>query len=129
MDWLKSDLAKITPETPVIAIAHIPLITLYDQITKDPTIGNGRSTVITDGKELYDTLSSRKFIGFLEGHIHVNESYKYKGTSIIDTGAVCGAWWAGPRDGHPEGFNMVHVFPDEITTEYITYGWDASQFA
>lgn len=129
MAWLKSDLAKTGPETPVIAVAHIPVLTLYDQITKDPTLGNSRSTVITDGKELLNILSARKFIGFLEGHIHVNEFYRYKGVSVIDTAAVCGAWWDGPRDGHPEGFNLVHVFPDEIKNEYITYGWDAAKYS
>ncbi|MFC1551948.1 metallophosphoesterase family protein [Candidatus Latescibacterota bacterium] len=115
--------------TPVIAVAHIPLVTVYRQITEDPTRANSRSTVITDGGKFYKLISQYNFMGFLEGHIHVNELYRYKGAKIIDTAAVSGSWWDGPRDGHPEGFNLIHVYEDEIANEYITYGWDASKYS
>ncbi|MFC1539254.1 metallophosphoesterase family protein [Candidatus Latescibacterota bacterium] len=127
-NWLKNDISGIDSATPIIAVAHIPLVTLYHQITDDPTSANSRGTVLTDGSELYDLLARYNFLGFLEGHIHVNELYQYKGAKIIDTAAVSGSWWDGPRDGHPEGFNLIHVFEDEITNEYITYGWDATQY-
>jgi len=130
MSWLKNDLAGISPDMPVIAVAHIPLVTLYNQISRDPTLPNSRSTVLTDGNELYNLLVQYNLLGFLEGHIHVNElyQYRYQGPKIIDTAAVSGAWWDGARDGHPEGFNLINVFDDEITNEYITYGWDASKY-
>jgi 3',5'-cyclic-AMP phosphodiesterase len=125
--WLRTDLAAMAPGTPVIAVAHIPLITVYHQIT-NPTHQNARGTVITDGGEFYKLISEYNFMGFLEGHIHVNELYQYKGAKIIDTAAVSGGWWNGSRDGHPEGFNLIHVYEDEITNEYMTYGWDASKY-
>ena len=128
MEWLRNDLAGIAPDMPVIAVSHIPLFSLYEQIITGPTAQWSRDGVITDGKDLYDLLVQFNFLGFLEGHIHVNELYRYKGAKIIDTAAVSGAWWGGPRDGHPEGFNLVHVYQDEIETEYITYGWDASNY-
>ncbi len=129
MAWLRNDLAGIESGMPVIAVAHIPLFSLYEQIISGPTAQWSRSGVITDGKELYDLLVQYNFLGFLEGHIHVNELYRYKGANIIDTAAICGAWWNGPHDGHPEGFNLVHVFENEIETEYISYGWDAAQYS
>jgi len=129
MAWIRNDLAGISPDMPIIAVTHIPLLTLYHQIRNGPTFQNARNIVLTDGMELYDLLVQYNFLGMLEGHIHVNELYQYKGDKFIDTAAVCAAWWDGPRDGHPEGFNLINVFEDEITNEYITYGWDASRYA
>jgi len=129
MAWLRNDLDGISPDMPIIAVTHIPFLTLYQQIRNGPTVQNSRSTVLTDGRELYDLLVQYNFLGMLEGHIHVNELYQYKGDKFIDTAAVSAAWWNGPRDGHPEGFNLINVFEDEITNEYITYGWDASRYA
>jgi len=129
MEWLKKDLENVSAETPVIAFSHIPLFTLYEQITNGPTTPSSKMMVITDGKELYETLNKKNFFGYLQGHIHVNELYQYKNVKFVDTGSVAAAWWSGPRDGHPEGFNLVNVYEDGIDTEYITYGWDAKAHA
>lgn len=126
--WLKEDLAKIDPATPVIAASHIPIFTLYMQVKHGPTFPTEDRLAITDGRALYELLASHRLFGYLQGHIHVNELYVYKKMQFIDTGAVCGAWWTGALDGHPEGFNLVTVWNDGITTEYITYGWDASKY-
>ena len=128
MNWLKQDLAGIGADKPVIAVSHIPLYTLYPQITNGPTFQNARGKVITDGKELYDLLMQHHLLAYFFGHIHVNETFIYKNAKFIDTGAVSGSWWSGPRDGHPEGFNLVRVYGDHVETEYITYGWDASKY-
>jgi len=128
MDWLRTDLAGIAPEIPVIAVAHIPYFTYWEQIANGPNSPSGRGTVLTDGKELFELLMGRRFFGFLEGHIHINETWEYLGAKFVDTAAVCGSWWSGPRIGHPEGFNHVTVWEDGIETEYITYGWDASLY-
>ncbi|MBN1294704.1 MAG: metallophosphoesterase [Candidatus Latescibacteria bacterium] len=128
MNWLRQDLAVLQSNQPIIALSHIPLYTLYPQITNAPTFQNGRGTVITDGKELYDLFAEHNLLAYFFGHIHVNETFIYKGSKYIDTGAVSGGWWAGARDGHPEGFNLVHVYADGVETEYVTYGWDASKY-
>jgi len=128
MAWLKNDLGGVAADTPIVAVAHIPLFTWYQQIQNGPNFPSSRGAVLTDGKDLYDLLMGRRFFGILEGHIHINELYVYKGVKFIDTGAVCGGWWRGPRDGHPEGFNLVHVYEDGIENEYIEYGWDATKY-
>ncbi len=128
MDWLARDLAAVPPETPVIAAGHIPLFTWWEQLSNGPNFPSARGTVITDGRELYETLKTRRLFAFLEGHIHINELYVYLGSSFIDSGAVSGGWWNGPRLEHPEGFTLVHVFEDGIEHEYVTYGWDASKY-
>ena len=127
--WLEMDLAAIPAGMPVVGVTHIPLFSLYYQVKNGPLSPWGRGGVINDGKPLCDILSKHRVLGILEGHIHVNELYEYKDTRYVDTAAVSGSWWSGPRDGHPEGFNLVHVYEDEIICEYITYGWDASKYA
>jgi hypothetical protein len=40
---------------------------------------------------------------------------------------VCGNWWKGPRDGHPEGFAVLTVRGDEVQWRYETYGFIADK--
>ncbi len=126
--WLKSDLAKLSPDTPVIGASHIPIFSFYTQIFNGFTTPTPASEVITDAKPLFETLMARRLFGYLEGHMHINERYEYMGSPFIDTGAVSAGWWGGPFNGHPEGFNHVTVWEDRITTEYVTYGWDATKY-
>lgn len=126
--WLKADLAKLAPDTPVIAASHIPLFSFYTQIFDGFTTPTPDSEVITDGKALMEAFSSVKLLAHLEGHMHINELFTYRGTQYFDTGAVSAGWWGGPFHEHPEGFNLVTVWNDGVTAEYITYGWDASKY-
>ena len=128
MSWLENDLASVETGTPVIMVSHIPLLSLFPQIQSGPTFASSRRSVITDGRELFRLMSNYRVFGFLQGHNHVNEDYRYFDTKYIETGAVCAAKWTGPNAGHPEGFNLVTVYDDGIETEYITYGWDASKY-
>ncbi len=125
--WLADDLGKLAPGTPVIAASHIPLFSFYTQIFNGFTAQTPDSEVITDGKALMEAFSGVKLLGHLEGHMHINELFAYRGTQYLDTGAVSAGWWGGPFHGHPEGFNMVTVWEDGVTAEYVTYGWDASK--
>jgi 3',5'-cyclic-AMP phosphodiesterase len=128
MEWLVNDLGKLAPGTPVIAVSHIPMFTLWGQMQNGPTFPTPDVWVITDGKPLFDLLSRYRLIGFFSGHMHINELYAYKKMQFINTGAVCGNWWTGPREGHPEGFNLVTVWDDGISAVYVSYGWDASKY-
>ena len=108
---------------------HIPLATCYELLTNGPEAPASRTTALTDGPALYRLIAAHRVPGLFEGHLHVNELYRYKDVSFIDTGAICGNWWNGTCDGHPEGFNLVHVYKDSVEAEYMTYGWDASLFS
>ena len=129
MAWLRNDLGSLAPGTPIVGFSHIPLYTMYEQVTNGPTHQTGRGTAITNGKELHALLAEYNTVAYLQGHIHVNELYEYKGIKFIDTAAVSGGWWKGARDGHPEGFNLVEVYEDGVEYQYMTYGWDASKYA
>jgi hypothetical protein len=39
---------------------------------------------------------------------------------------VCGNWWKGPREGHPEGFGVITVKGHELGWQYHAYGFNAS---
>ena len=129
MAWLRNDIGALPADTPVIAVSHIPLFTLYCQVLNGPLFATPKGWIITNGKELYEILTTSRLLGYFQGHLHVNEVYEYKQAKFVDTGAVCASWWSGPYDGHPEGFNLVDVYEDGIETTYTTYGWDASKYA
>jgi 3',5'-cyclic-AMP phosphodiesterase len=62
----------------------------------------------------------------LTGHQHQNETIEFNGTTHIEDGAVCGAWWKGPHLGNPEGFGVIDVKADgTFEHQYQTYGWHA----
>lgn len=60
LDWLKADLASVTPSTPVVVFAHIPLWAVYPQW--------GWST--RDSAEAMDLLKRFGSVTVLNGHIH-----------------------------------------------------------
>jgi hypothetical protein len=39
------------------------------------------------------------------------------------SGAICGNWWQGTHLGTPEGFTVVSVANNKLTTRYETYGF------
>ena len=83
----------------------------------------------TDAKKLKNLFNEFSNVrAAFSGHVHLADKTEYLGVKYFCNGAVCGGWWRGPRDGHPEGFNLVHVYEDGIENEYVTYGWDASKY-
>lgn len=126
--WIKSDLARLPPNTPVISAAHIPIFSFYTQIVNGFTEPTPDAEVITDGKPLMEAFAPYRHMAHFEGHMHVTEQYSYFKTRYFDTGAVSAAWWGGPFHGHPEGFNHVTVYTDGVEAEYIPFGWDASKY-
>ncbi len=125
MEWLQEDLKKAGPQTPIVIVTHIPLLTLLWQIVdKDRTpIPPGIS--IVNAKKVWELIQPYNVKAVLQGHLHINEKMEYFDTQYITTGAVCGNWWKGPRMGHPEGFAVLDVDGDSISWRYETYGWHA----
>jgi 3',5'-cyclic AMP phosphodiesterase CpdA len=127
MAWLKEDLSGADPETPLALSVHIPLLTVQTQIREGSTAPNSRGSVITNSREVLELFQEHNLKLVLQGHLHAYEDIYVNGTHFITGGAVSGRWWSGPRFGMEEGFLMVHVSGDEITTEYIDYGWQAGE--
>ena len=94
--------------------------------------GNRMSNITIDGsyfngnaQDVLDVLWPYAPKLVLQGHTHIRETVMYNGRQFITTGAVCGNWWKGPRDGHPEGFGVVTVRGADVSWRYETYGFTA----
>lgn len=124
--WLRTDLAKVSPATPVILISHIPLITAYAQYSAPPAMPyKYNSLSVSNTYEILPLLAKHNVIGVLQGHTHVNEKVEFNGITYITGGAVSGNWWKGIHEGTPEGFTVCTVKDGKLTTRYETYGFHA----
>ncbi len=123
-DWLKRDLEKTGPKTPVVVTAHIAIVTSMVQFLI-PQGASQKGFVVVNAKDALDLFAKYNVKAVLQGHTHVREIVSYNGCQYITSGAISGNWWKGSRLGHPEGFGLLTVKGDSINWEYKTYGWKA----
>lgn len=124
LEWLKEDLSKLPPCAPIVAVTHIPLLTNFHAATAGATQATPARLVISNNVEVLKSFAGHKLILVLQGHIHVDELIRWRGITFITGGAICGAWWRGPRLGTEEGYGMVTLDGDQMSWRYIDYGWD-----
>jgi Icc protein len=124
--WLRTDLERMKPGSSLVVISHIPLVSSVLQLVADP----GRAAdiyLVTNARDVLEVLWPYRPKMVLQGHTHIREEVVYKGCHFITTGAVCGNWWKGPREGHPEGFGVLTVRGSLIEWRYETYGFVADR--
>jgi 3',5'-cyclic AMP phosphodiesterase CpdA len=119
--WLAKDLAAQPAGTPIIVSVHIPLVTALASYTVPAP--EYKPPVFTNGPAAIKLFEGHNVLGVLQGHTHVNECVDWHGIPYITSGAVCGNWWKGTRMGTPEGFTVVTVANNKLTTRYETYGF------
>jgi len=124
MDWLKQDLKSVDKNTPIAISVHIPFITVQTQLLQGPLAPNGPGGVITNGQEVLELFKDFNLKLVLQGHLHFLEDIYAQGIHFITGGAVSAAWWNGPRNGMEEGFLLVKISDDELTWDYIDFGWE-----
>ncbi len=121
LEWLRNDLAQVSPETLIVINMHIPLVCWLDRWKTDG------QAMVCNRQSLYDVLKDRKVLA-LAGHMHTVEHYpaghreERWGQPLpfpqIIVGAVCGSWWEGggdargipfsyQRDGAPKGYFVI----------------------
>jgi 3',5'-cyclic AMP phosphodiesterase CpdA len=125
LTWLENDLARMPAGAPLIVVTHIPLASSVLQFVADP----GKKVkwyLVANAREVVELLWPYKPKLVLQGHTHVREVVTYNGCQFITSGAVCGNWWKGAREGHPEGFGVVTVRGGNATWRYETYDFVAS---
>ena len=123
VEWLRSDLAKVARQTPIVVVTHIGLATAAASL-----IGNHEgpgSWEVFNSVEVLGLFAEHNLKAVLQGHSHIREVIHYRGCQFITSGAVCGNWWKGERSGHPEGFGLLTVKGGQLEWEYKTYGWKA----
>lgn len=124
IQWLTEQLESIPAETPIVISTHIPLMTLEGQLLRGSTGANEAGEVIVNAKEVLGLFKEHNLKLVLQGHLHYYETMYAFGTSYVTGGAVSAAWWEGPFYGTEEGFLLLKVVDDEVSWEYIDYGWN-----
>jgi 3',5'-cyclic AMP phosphodiesterase CpdA len=129
LDWLKADLAKLAPGTPIIVTGHVPLVTGFASYTESER-GSGATPpsphpqlIVDNAWEVIALLQPHNVLAVFQGHTHINEAVSYHGTQFITSGAVSGNWWHGTRLGTPEGFTVVSLRNGKLSFRYETYGF------
>jgi 3',5'-cyclic AMP phosphodiesterase CpdA len=128
LEWIKEDLKRTDKKTPIAITVHIPFITTATQLRQGSMAANTESGVISNSREVLLLFMEHNLKLVLQGHLHYNEDL-FVGNKVhfITGGAVCGRWWSNePGDQPEEGFMMIHVKGEEISSEYIDYGWTPS---
>jgi len=115
--WLQTDIAAVSPTTPILTLSHIPLLCACAFLDGDNE-KSGNWTVpgawmhldIRRIKNLFYHYPNVKLS--LSGHIHLYDRVQYNGVTYICNGAVCGNWWKGSYQETPPGFGVVDLYPD-----------------
>lgn len=122
--WLKADLEKAGPSTPIILVSHIPFYSVWHQVLKGPQFHlDGKALVgnLHEFRTLFDRYNVKLV---LTGHGHIFERIELGRITYIQGGAVCGMWWKGPVYGNPEGFGVVECSADgSFDFQYKSFGW------
>ena len=122
--WLRSALATVPPNAPIILVVHYPVVTAFAQYEAPSASADQRhGLALINSNEVLDVLYGHNVIGVLQGHTHVNEQVIWRGIPFYTSGAVSGNWWQGTRMGTPEGYTVVSVADGKMTVRYETYGF------
>ena len=125
IEWLKRDLSQVLPNTPIIVTTHIPLLTAFYSATRGATYAAPGSRVVINNLGVLKLFNDHNVILVLQGHLHVREMIRWRGTTFVTGGAVCGKWWRGAWFDTDEGFNIITIDENRIELDYIDYGWQA----
>jgi len=127
ISWIKSELEKTDPLTPIAISTHIPFITASTQKYGGSTLPNDSSTVVYNSKEVIDLFKEHNLKLVLQGHLHTIEDISIDGIHFITCGAVSGGWWKGPNQGFEEGFMHITFEADDFRWRYVDYGWEVDK--
>jgi 3',5'-cyclic AMP phosphodiesterase CpdA len=125
MEWLRRDLARLPPATPIVLVTHIPLLTAFYSAVKGATFAAPPNRVVVNNRMVLDLIRDYNVILVLQGHLHVQELIRWRNSVFIVGGAVCGKWWRGDWYGTGEGFNVLTLSGNQVDWEYVDYGWQA----
>lgn len=117
--WLRADLERLPPETPVVTFNHIPFVTAVDSVSgyRDdgpaPTlIKVGDRTLfrhsVSNFQDVLPILQSRNWALALGGHVHTRESIHY--ASAVRTRFHQAAAVVGPTQGVVPAISGVTLY-------------------
>ena len=127
LDWIRHELGRTDTDTPIVAVTHIPLLSAIPQAVEGAAKPLEQHYIVGNNAEVLELFRDHNLALVLQGHLHAEEMIRWRGTTFITGGAVCGGWWRGPRFGTPEGFGVVTLRSGRVEWEYRTYGWAAKE--
>ena len=120
-EWLKSELGKLSANTPVLIMSHYPVLGVTTQWQKD------YYQDFQEIKKLFYTHRDKVKI-YLSGHTHLLENIEYNGVKYLGNGAVSGSWWgtggptsAGPgyMQETPPGYSILTLYSNgQVESQY-----------
>lgn len=128
MDWLKGDLAKTDPKTPILVMSHIPILSataFYDR--KNVKAGNWQipgSWNHTDAVDLIELFYAHPNVkAALSGHMHLLDRVDYNGVAYLCNGAVSGNWWNSDTYQQTKaGYALMDLYDDgTVERMYLQY--------
>ncbi len=120
--WLDEDLR--TANCPTVISMHIPLLTNMQEMREGTAEPNHPKLSVGNCHEVIEVLEKHPVKLVIAGHLHINESYRYKEMEFANIGAVSGRWWQGDRYGFEEGYALLEFRGEEVCWRYMDYGWD-----
>lgn len=125
MSWLKEELTKVSPVTPIVVTTHVPVYSIYYPVVAGKYVF---FDVITNYQELLKAFKGHNLKLVLQGHQHLYEEIYSQKVQYITGGAVSAHWWEGPSHGTEEGFLLIDADnTGQFTWKYTEYGWDAEK--
>lgn len=124
MEWLKNDLESVSESTPIVIMAHVPLITTLSQYYGGGTKANTNRLAIENTNDVLKLFKDKNLKLVLQGHIHYFEALNVLNkTTFISAPSLSGKWWLGKQHDIEEGFIRIDVKGNEFEYHYIEYGW------
>lgn len=120
--WLEAELSSEI--LPTVLAGHIPFFSNYRESSDGGVNADHPKETVHNANEVVKIFDGNEVRMVLAGHLHINESWRYRGTEYANLGAVSGAWWRGPRDGCEEGYTMLEFTGDHVRWSYVDYGWE-----
>lgn len=127
MAWLKQDLSRLSNNTPIIVVTHIPLLSVFHSAVNGSFYPMKPHRVINNNHEVLKLFEPYNLVLVLQGHQHVYEMIRWQNTTFITGGAVCGKWWRGNWCGTEEGFCDITLSDNRATCSYVDYNWTAKR--
>ena len=128
LDWLKADLAKTDPKTPILLLSHIPIVSgtvFYDR----KNVKNGTWQIPggwdhTDAADLIELFYQHPNLKTaLSGHMHLLDRVDYNNVAYFCNGAVSGNWWTSDTYHQTKaGYALFDLYDDgSVERTYLSY--------
>ncbi len=114
MEWLKNDVENLSDSTPIVIMAHVPLITTLSQYYGGGVRANTNKLATENTHDVLKLFKNKNLKLVLQGHVHYFEALNVLNkTMFISAPSVSGE----------EGFIRIDVKDNDFEYHYIDYGF------